>query len=470
MTLVEAPPRLPVSAGRDARVAAALAPLVASGPNVVRVDLGLGHGIGPEDPHRDVSRAEADGDVLAAGARLAGDAGVPLVVVVGAFGADVWGGIEGVDAWGRAAHALGDASGCVPLLAVLDGPVTGPAALLLGLVDWVVATERGIAHVSHPDAVARTSGITTDAGQLGGSRALAEAGVAIDTVADLDEAMATVADLCELLPPNTMTIPEPRRGDDPFDRRVDDLTTLVPDDSRRAYDVRDVITGIVDSGDFLEYGAAFGVAMVTGVARIDGRSVGVVANQPARLAGAIDIEASQKAARFVRLCDSFNLAIVTLVDTPGFRPGRDQEWRGMIRHGAQLAFAYAEATVPRIAVITRKAYGGAYIVMDAKTMGNDYCAAWPTAEVAVMGAPGAVAILHRNTLSGLTPPDRAARTAHLVADYEASYLTPRLALQRGFIDEVIDPADTRAVIAGALSALVARRERLPRRRHSNTPL
>lgn len=470
MSTLAAPARLPIATGRGSRVHAALTQLVPDGPDVVRVDLRRTDAEDDATPATEIPRAEADGDVIAAGARLAADAGVPLVLVLDALGIDPSGGIHGVASWGRAARALSDASGCVPLLAVLDGPVLGPPALLLGLVDWVIATDRGIAHVARADAILRTTGVRLDEARLGGVGILAESGVVADNATDLANALATVADLCDLLPPNNREPATVRRGDDPADRRVTNLTTLVPEDPRRSYDVRDVIGSIVDNGDFLEYGRYFGVAVTVGIARIDGRSVGVIANQPACLAGAIDIEASQKAARFVRLCDAFDLPLVTLVDTPGFRPGRDQEWRGMIRHGAQLAFAYAEATVPRIAVITRKAYGGAYIVMDAKTMGNDYCVAWPNAEVAVMGASGAVAILHRDALAHLEPSERAEVTTQLLADYEATYLTPRLALERGLIDEVIDPADTRAVIAGALSALVNRTWYSRPRRHSNTPL
>jgi acetyl-CoA carboxylase carboxyltransferase component len=210
---------------------------------------------------------------------------------------------------------------------------------------------------------------------------------------------------------------------------------------------------------------------VTGLARVGGMPVGVLANQPNQLAGALDIEGSQKGGRFVRFCDGFNLPIITLVDTPGFRPGRDQEWRGMIRHGAKLAFAYAEATVPRVCIVLRKAYGGAYIVMDCKSMGNDCALAWPTAEIAVMGAKGAVEILNRRELAAVPEGDeREARRAGLEADYEAVHLSPATALARGYVDDVIDPADTRLAVAGALAALSAKRERLRPRRHDNIPL
>jgi acetyl-CoA carboxylase carboxyltransferase component len=258
---------------------------------------------------------------------------------------------------------------------------------------------------------------------------------------------------------------------DPPDRACQRAATAVPGDGRTSYDVRTVIGDLADDGSLLELRARFGTSIVTGLARVGGMPVGVVANQPGQLAGALDIEASQKAARFVRWCDAFNLPLVTLVDTPGFRPGRDQEWRGMIRHGAKLAFAYAEATVPRVCVVLRKAYGGAYIVMDCKSMGNDCALAWPTAEVAVMGAKSAVEILHRREL--LAVDDDHEREVHrrkLEAEYEAIHLSPTVAAERGYIDAVIEPADTRRAVAGALAALAAKREQLPRRRHENIPL
>jgi propionyl-CoA carboxylase beta chain len=228
-----------------------------------------------------------------------------------------------------------------------------------------------------------------------------------------------------------------------------------------SYDVRDVIRAVVDDGDVLEVRPRWAPNLVTLFATIGGRPVGIVGNQPLAIAGTLDIPASQKGARFVAFCDAFNLPIVTFVDTPGFYPGKDLEWRGMIRHGAQLVFAYGRATVPRICVILRKSYGGAYIVMDSKTMGNDLCLAWPGAELAVMGAKGAVEILHRRA----TPEERLAHER----DYEARLLNPYIAAERGYVDAVIDPADTRSMVAGALELLSSKRERLQARKHDNSP-
>jgi propionyl-CoA carboxylase beta chain len=240
------------------------------------------------------------------------------------------------------------------------------------------------------------------------------------------------------------------------------MRDLLPASATGSYDVRRVIEAVADDGGYLEVRAAWAPQLVTALCRIEGRPVGVVANQPQSMAGTLDIAASQKGARFVAFCDSFNIPLLTLVDTPGFMPGKDLEWRGMIRHGAQLVFSYAEATVPRVCLILRKAYGGAYIVMDSKGMGNDMCLAWPSAEVAVMGAQGAVQILHRRE-------DDETR-ARLQGEYEERYLNPYVAAERGFVDEVIDPADTRRAVAAALRLLSTKRERLVTRKHGNGPL
>jgi propionyl-CoA carboxylase beta chain len=232
-----------------------------------------------------------------------------------------------------------------------------------------------------------------------------------------------------------------------------------------------VIDDVLDDGSFLELRARHAANMVTGLGRLDGRTVGIVANQPQHRAGTIDIEASEKAARFVQWCDCFNIPLITFVDTPGFEPGKDLEWRGMIRHGAELVYAYAGATVPRLCVVLRKAYGGAYIVMDSKGMGNDWCGAWPTAEIAVMGAPGAVQILHGRRIKGIDEePERLRVQADLEHEYEDRFANPYVAAERGFVDDVVAASDTRRILALALDRLSTKRERLPPRRHGNTPL
>jgi acetyl-CoA carboxylase carboxyltransferase component len=274
--------------------------------------------------------------------------------------------------------------------------------------------------------------------------------------------MALLADVVSYLPAHTDEAPPFIDTDDPHDRPTPELAGVVPTEPTASYDVRDVAESIVDDRELVELRAAWAPQLVTALGSVAGRPVGLLANQPRALAGTLDIAASQKGARFVRMCDAFNLPIITLVDTPGFLPGKDLEWRGMIRHGAELAFAYAEATVPRVCLILRKAYGGAYIVLDSKGIGNDICLAWPSAEVAVMGSRGAVQILHRRAVGS--------ELEELESDYSARYLTPWVAAERGFVDMVIEPSETRSVVSEAFALLASRRERLSSRRHDNGPL
>ena len=415
----------------------------------------------------------ADTEVIARTITSGVEAGVPIVGVLGHAGVGAHSGVASLCGWGEVARALAAASGHVPTVLVADGPCLGGPALLLGLVDIVVMTARAQAFVNAPATSARITGSDLlDADLIGGSWVHgSRTGVADVVVGDVDAALDVVADVLDLLPANNGEPPRTIDPTDPADRPSQAAADAVPAGGRSSYDVRDVIGDIVDEDSFIELRARFGASIVTGLGRIAGMPVGVLANQPSQLAGAIDIESSQKGGGFVRFCDAFNLPLVTLVDTPGFRPGRDQEWRGMIRHGAKLAFAYAEATVPRVCVVLRKAYGGAFIVMDCKSMGNDCAVAWPTAEIAVMGAKGAVEILGRRDLSAVDEgPARDARRNQLEAEYEAVHLSPAAALDRGYVDEVIDPADTRRVVAGALAALAAKRERLGARRHENIPL
>jgi acetyl-CoA carboxylase carboxyltransferase component len=407
-----------------------------------------------------------EGATITSLVRRSVDAGVPVVGVMDTGGADVREGVASLHAWGQVARALTHASGVVPITLVVTGACVSGPSLLLGLADLVVATDDAIAYVSGPATVEAMTGMSVTRPQLGGAAVLAgRAGVAHLRAHDLDEALGLVADVLDLLPPNVSELPPVRAATDPADRPCARAAAIVPADANLPYDVRDLVADVVDDGEVLELRAGYAPALVTALARIDGRPVGVVANQPRHLAGTLDIEASRKGARFVRWCDGFGVPLVTFVDTPGFLPGVEQEWRGMIRYGAQLAFAYGLATVPRICVVVRKAYGGAYIVMDAKAMGNDLCVAWPGAELAVMGAPGAVAVLNRRELAA----DPSSRQ-QLEDDYRATYCTPRVALERGYVDRLVEPAETRAVLARALRALAAKREHLPRRRHDNNPL
>jgi acetyl-CoA carboxylase carboxyltransferase component len=396
-------------------------------------------------------------------AKVARGEGMPIVVVLASTGPDIEGGLESLEGWGRVAKALVDCSGVVPTIVVVDGPATSGPALLLGLADLVVMTEHSYAFVNGPLMVAEYTGVQITTGELGGASQLSRStGVTSLVVTDRAAAIAAVIDLLAYLPSSADEEPARWFVDDPADRPCDELAGLIPSSPTGSYDVRTVASVIVDEGSLLELRDRWAPNVVTALATIDGRPVGVVANQPLALAGTLDIAASQKAARYVAFCDAFNLPILTLVDTPGFYPGKDLEWRGMIRHGAQLVYAYARATVPRVCVIMRKSYGGAYIVMDSKRMGNDVCFAWPSAELAVMGAGQAAAILRRRA----TAEERAA----FESDYVERLLNPYVAAERGYVDAVIEPAETRAAISRALEGLVDKREVLQPRKHGNEPL
>jgi acetyl-CoA carboxylase carboxyltransferase component len=414
-----------------------------------------------------------EGQVIERVVRLALEAGVPVVGEIATSGADVGEGLASLVAWGRVAKALADASGTVPVILTVVGPCVGGPALLLGLADHVVMTGEAYAYVNGPRAAASFTGVETSHVDLGGADMHANrSGVASMVVLDEAEAAGVVADLLSYLPSNHLDEPPSWPTDDPVDRPSKVAAGLVPERPTASYDVRTVIGDVCDAGSFLEVRAALATNVVTGYARLGGMSVGIVANQPRSQAGTLDIEASRKAARFVQCCDAFGVPLLTFVDCGGFRPGRDLEWRGMIRHGAELVHAYARATVPRLCVVLRKAYGGAYIAMDSRGLGNDLCLAWPRAEIAVMGAPGAVAVLQRRTLAAIDDPEERARAqAELEADYSARLCTPAVAAERGYVDDIIEPDDTRRLLCAGLVALRPKRA-TPRSqaKHSNTPL
>jgi acetyl-CoA carboxylase carboxyltransferase component len=396
-------------------------------------------------------------------AHTAGTKKLPLVGVLRSSGADIVEGFSALHGWGKAARALADCSGVVPTILIVDGPAVSGPALLLGIADHVVMTEAAYAFVSGPTMVADFTGVVIDNDELGGAASHSRYSGATTLVAtDLDQAIELASQLLAYFPQHNDEEPPLWPTDDEIGRQTPEAGALIPATSTGSYDVRAVIRALADDGELLELRPRWAANVVTALTTIGGMPVGVVANQPLALAGTLDIPASQKAARFVATCDAFNLPIITLVDTPGFYPGKDLEWRGMIRHGAQLVFAYGRATVPRICVILRKSYGGAYIVMDSKEMGNDLCLAWPWAELAVMGAGQAAAILQRRA----TPEERAA----FEADYSQRLLNPYIAAERGYVDAVIDPAETRQIIGEALQMLIDKRERLQARQHDNTPL
>ncbi len=465
----------------------------------------LGNGLAPQESRLVLARSDPttrsgalgleDGRLLAGAALVARRMRIPLVMVLATSGADIHGGVASLHGWGLAAKATASLTGEVPVIAILDGPVVSGPALMAGMADIVIMTDSAFCYISGPDMVREFTGIGIDLDTLGGPRVHSRlSGLCTMQVTSLADGLVLAARVLSYLPPNADTLPPPRDPLPPLARPLrpsgdsvpeardptlrssasprssyppggtepSSLASIVPAGSASAYDVRAVMEHVLDAGSILELRASFAPQIVTALARLQGQPVGVVANQPRSLAGTLDIAASQKAARFVRLCDASNLPIITLVDTPGFLPGKDLEWRGMIRHGAELAFAYSEATVPRIALILRKAYGGAYIVMDSKGLGNDLCFAWPTAEIAVMGAKGALQILGKSA-----PADD---HDSLEMAYAETYLTPWVAAERGYVDDVITPDSTRDVLSEALTSLVSKRENLAGRKHDSGPL
>ena len=428
---------------------------LSTGREVVWLEVDGGH-------HKGALSAAAS-HVIATAATTARTKGLPVVLQIESSGADILEGIPALHGWGTAAKALAECSGYVPSISIVTGPAVSGPALLIGLSDFVVMTEDSYAFVSGPTMVAEFTGISISTEELGGATTHARnSGAATSVVSDLAAATAWVEELLEYLPNNVNELPPLLDTDDDDNRSTPEAGELIPEATTGSYDVRKVIESIADDGVYMEMKSRWAGNVITAFAHMAGYSVGIVANQPINLAGTLDIPASQKAARFVAFCDAFNIPVITLVDTPGFYPGKDLEWRGMIRHGAQLVFAYARATVPRICVILRKSYGGAYIVMDSKNMGNDLCLAWPCAELAVMGAGQAAAILQRRA----TPEERAA----FEADYTERLLNPYIAAERGYVDAVVDPADTRREICAALHMLRDKREKLVSRKHDNTPL
>jgi acetyl-CoA carboxylase carboxyltransferase component len=323
--------------------------------------------------------------------------------------------------------------------------------------------------ITGPDVVKTVTGEDVTLEQLGGAMTHAtKSGVATFVAPDEKGCLDEVRYLLGFLPSNNLEEPpHVETGDDPL-RRSPELAELMPASPNQPYDMKRVIAAVVDDGDFFEYFPYWAMNLVCGFARIGGQVIGIVGNQPQVLAGVLDIDSSEKGARFVRTCDSFNIPLVTFVDVPGFMPGTDQEYGGIIRHGAKLLYAYCESTVPRIQIITRKAYGGAYVVMNSKSIGADLAYAWPSAELAVMGPQGAVEILYRRDLA--QAPDPVARRAELVDEYTERYANPYLAAERGYVDDVIDPADTRAILHRSLNMLRSKREELPKRKHGNVPL
>ncbi len=399
-------------------------------------------------------------------------AGVPIVGLNDSGGARIQEGVMSLGGYGEVFFRNVNLSGVVPQLSVILGPCAGGAVYSPAITDFIVMVE-GTAQmfITGPDVVRAVTGeeVTMDA--LGGADAHAQlSGVSHFTAESDAAALALTRRILAYLPLNNLEEAPVAPAASPPDSAGAELTRLVPEDANAPYDVHEVIARVLDSESLLEVQREWAPNIVVGFARLAGRPVGVVANNPSALAGTLDINASTKAARFVRFCDAFNLPLVTFVDVPGFLPGTAQEHGGIIRHGAKLLYAYAEATVPLLTVILRKAYGGAYDVMCSKHLGGDLNLAWPTAEIAVMGADGAVNILYRRDLDGAAPGERDALRARLAAEYRSEFLNPYLAAERGYIDDVIDPAETRARLVAGLKMLVSKRDDRPPRKHGNIPL
>lgn len=401
---------------------------------------------------------------------LAVSMGTPLISLHDGGGSRIQEGVAGLQAYGGIFRRNAAASGVVPQISVILGPCAGGAVYSPAMTDFVfMVKDAGHMFITGPGVIKTVTGDDVSLEELSGALTHAtKSGAAAFVAPDEKSALDDVRHLLSFLPLNNLEEAPRERGTDAGDRSCPELRDVLPTSSSAPYDMKKIITSVVDDGEFFEVHALYAPQIICGFTRIDGHSVGVVANQPNVNAGVLDINSSEKAARFVRTCDAFNIPLVTFVDVPGFMPGVDQEHGGMIRHGAALLYAFCEATVPRVSVITRKAYGGAYVVMNAKSIGADLAFAWPSAEIAVMSAAGAVEIVHHRTIAAA--PDPATLRSELTTAYEAEYANPYLAAERGLVDDVIDPAETRRVLATSLNFLRSKREDLPRRKHGNIPL
>jgi acetyl-CoA carboxylase carboxyltransferase component len=396
--------------------------------------------------------------------------GSPMIGINDSGGARIQEGVVSLGAYAEIFWRNVQASGVIPQLSLIAGPCAGGAVYSPAITDFTIMVE-GIAQmfITGPEIIKTVTGEEVSFEELGGAITHAtKSGVTDLVAANEDEMCAETRRLISFIPQNNLDdVPRYATTDSP-DRLCPELDDLIPDSPNKPYDIKDAIVAVVDDGDFFEIGELYAPNMVIGFGRIEGSTVGIVANQPKFLAGVLDIASSIKAARFVRFCDAFNIPLLTFVDVPGFLPGTAQESGGIIKHGAKLLYAFAEATVPKITVITRKAYGGAYDVMSSKHIRADYNVAWPTAEIAVMGAAGAVKTIFRREIDKAKDPE--AKTAELVADYEKRFANPFIAAERGYIDDVIDASRTRQVVARALRMLADKRVERPKRKHGNIPL
>ncbi|MDX6487633.1 MAG: hypothetical protein QOK13_248, partial [Gaiellaceae bacterium] len=401
---------------------------------------------------------------------LAAKFGCPVIGINDSGGARIQEGVVSLAGYAEIFWRNVQSSGVIPQLSLVLGPCAGGAVYSPAITDFVFMVEgSSYMFITGPDVVKTVTGEEVTFEELGGAAThAAKSGVAHFISPDEEACLDDARYLLSFLPQNNVDAPPFTEPSDPRDRQDPELDTLIPDEPTKPYDIKAVVRRVVDDGEFLEIHERFATNIVCGFARLGGHPVGVVGNQPQSLAGVLDIDSSVKAGRFVRTCDAFGIPLVTFVDVPGFLPGTTQEWNGIIRHGAKLLYAYAEATVPKLTVITRKAYGGAYDVMSSKHIRADFNFAWPTAEVAVMGPEGAVNIVFRRELDGADDPD--ARRAELIEDYKDRFANPYTAAERGYVDDVIEPRTTRPVLIDALETALTKREPRPPRKHGNIPL
>lgn len=401
---------------------------------------------------------------------LAYQNGAPLVGLNDSGGARIQEGVDSLAAYGEIFYRNTRASGVVPQISVIMGPCAGGAVYSPGITDFVFMTEsNAYMFITGPEVIKAVTHEEVDFDTLGSAGVHhGKSGVAHFTSPDEESLLAQVRYLLSFLPSNNLTPPPFVPSNDDPRRLIPEMEQIVPSDPQSAYDVRSVIEAIMDDGEFLEVQPDYARNLVVGFARLDGHPVGVVANQPEFLAGVLDINASDKGARFIRFCDAFHIPLVTLVDTPGFLPGTEQEHNGIIRHGAKMIYAYSEATVPKVTIILRKAYGGAYIVMSSKHLRADLNFAWPNAEIAVMGPDGAVSIVFRREIEA--SPDPAAAKAEKTLQYRQELANPYIAASHGYLDDVIHPAESRLRLIAALESLREKRQPTPPRKHGNIPL
>lgn len=405
-------------------------------------------------------------------AEFALKSGIPLIGINDSGGARIQEGVASLNGYGKIFRLNTRSSGVIPQISLILGPCAGGSAYSPALTDFtVMVNETSHMFITGPDVIKTVTGEEVGMEELGGARTHnTRTGNSHYLAESEDDAIDYVKALLSYLPSNNMDAAPHLPATETLEKKASDiaLDTLIPDSPNQPYDMKLLIQALVDEGEFLEVHALYAPNIVVGFARIEGESIGIIANQPNQLAGTLDINSSEKAARFLRFCDAFNIPILTLVDVPGFLPGTEQEWDGIIRRGAKLLYAYAEASVPLVTLITRKAYGGAFIVMGSKYLGSDINFAWPSAEIAVMGAQGAVNILYRKELSDAKDPD--AKRAELANNYNESLANPYLAAERGTIDTVIEPSQSRAYITKAFRTLKTKRDVLPARKHGNIPL